>query len=889
MSQAPADAQSTPAPLGKAYQPAETEPAVWQRWLDADAFHADPNRVLAGEADPYCVLIPPPNVTAALHLGHALNNTIQDVLVRAHRMKGFETLWMPGTDHAGIATQTKVEQHLIKTEGKRRIDYDRDAFIEKTQAWKDEYEARITEQLQAMGCSCDWDRQRFTMDPVCARAVREAFFRLFRDGLIERGKRLVNWDPVTQTALADDEVENQEIDGGFYYLRYPLVHPAASGDHSPRGQAVTWSELAARGYPGADEQPEDDEAYITVATTRPETYLGDTAVAVSPKDPRAAALQGLRAEIPLAGRTVPILQDDYVVLPVSLGGDENDPKAQYATGFLKVTPAHDPNDWELGLRHKARIEAECSAATHLINVMAPDASISADHGWPDYNPASGAHIFVGLSREDARQKVVEVFKAHTVGNSAVPLLENVRDYRHSVGHSYRSHAAIEPYLSDQWYCRVTDDRLRGNAQRALKPDQRTEKSLESWPESRPAPSFIPSSPSGTGVPPVRPTPDPSGTGVPPVRSPAVHRQRRHLPHWHKDGSTYFITFRVATGELEPHERRLVLDACFHFQSDRHDTQLAVVMPDHVHLLIRPLAKPDGSWWTPTELLHSIKSYTAHQINESRRTSGPVWQDESFDRIVRDEDEFREKWTYMLNNPVKAGLAGEPSAYPFTRAGDDADRRDACPTGGSTDARMTFFPARYAKTYETWHDNLRDWCISRQLWWGHRIPVWSRERLTVADAEPRDSTPVHWKQEQHWADKVSVQTDATHEYVCVAPCDDEPNIVRDLLADGYAQDPDVLDTWFSSALWPLSTLGWPDTAAASADDPRADDFDALLEAFNPSTVLTTAREIITLWVSRMVMFNRYLLSTDDQTPSASGTGVPPVRSTPHPQEDRRDAC
>ncbi|MEL6741474.1 MAG: class I tRNA ligase family protein, partial [Planctomycetota bacterium] len=529
--------------------------------------------------------------------------------------------------------------------------------------------------------------------------------------------------------------------------------------------------------------------------------------------------------------------------------------------------------------------------------------MSADHGWPDYNPASGAHIFVGLSREDARQKVVEVFKAHTVGNSAVPLLENVRDYRHSVGHSYRSHAAIEPYLSDQWYCRVTDDRLRGNAQRALKPDQRTEKSLESWPESRPAPSFIPSSPSGTGVPPVRPTPDPSGTGVPPVRSPAVHRQRRHLPHWHKDGSTYFITFRVATGELEPHERRIVLDACFHFQSDRHDTQLAVVMPDHVHLLIRPLAKPDGSWWTPTELLHSIKSYTAHQINESRRTSGPVWQDESFDRIVRDEDEFREKWTYMLNNPVKAGLAGEPSAYPFTRAGDDADRRDACPTGGSTDARMTFFPARYAKTYETWHDNLRDWCISRQLWWGHRIPVWSLDShsrshdtqvvaelsIDYADSvfkrwEDEGRISVHRRGPAGGVDPDKPFPGMSHRftfYVCVRDANDTEIVQFLERGSTFVRDPDVLDTWFSSALWPLSTLGWPDTAAASADDPRADDFDALLQAFNPSTVLTTAREIITLWVSRMVMFNRYLLSTDDQTPSASGTGVPPVRTTQPP--------
>src|SRR5690606_22447970 len=225
------------------------------------------------------IVIPPPNVTAALHLGHALNNTLQDILIRAHRMMGYETLWMPGTDHAGIATQTVVDRRL-KAEGKPALaDYKREEaegkpgrerFVAQVQQWKDEYEATITEQLKGMGCSCDWERQRFTMDEQCAAAVNEAFFRLFKDGLIYRGKRLVNWDPVTQTALADDEVEMEEVDGHFYYLRYPLVH--ADGELQ-----VTWSELAVRGYPGAERLPPDGEAYIVVATTRPETYLGDTA------------------------------------------------------------------------------------------------------------------------------------------------------------------------------------------------------------------------------------------------------------------------------------------------------------------------------------------------------------------------------------------------------------------------------------------------------------------------------------------------------------------------------------------------------------------------------------------------------------------------------------
>ena len=798
------DTDQKPAELSKTYSPEQHEPGVWQRWLEADAFHADPAKVLSGDKPPYCVLIPPPNVTAALHLGHALNNTIQDVLVRAHRMKGFETLWLPGTDHAGIATQTVVDKRL-KEAGKpalaehkameRAGEPGREKFIALVQSWKDEYEGRITDQLKAMGCSCDWHRQRFTMDELCARAVREAFFRLFKDGLIERGKRLVNWDPATQTALSDDEVENKEIQGHFYYLRYPLCHRTEPGNHNP----VTWGELEAKGYPGADTHPEDDEAWITVATTRPETYLGDVAVAMNPKDPRAESLKGLLAEIPLTGRTVPILQDDYVVLPVALGGDEHDAKAKMATGFLKVTPAHDPNDWMLGQRHQAAIEEHCSAGTHLINVMAPDGSISSDHGWPDFEPHGAARVFIGLSREDAREKVIKEFQAHTINSQ--PLLEDIKPHTHTVGHSYRSHVPVEPYLSDQWYCRVTDDRLRGNAQRALVPDQRTEPSLGDWPESKPA--------------------------------------------------------------------------------------------------------------------------------------------------------------------ANAEHAGDGS--------------------------MTFYPSRYAKTYETWHDNLRDWCISRQLWWGHRIPVWSVDLSTGWFNGELLEQLFKWREAGviSFSGRTVEEIQGHHDdlFVCVAP--GQEGIEQTLGNAGFTQDPDVLDTWFSSALWPLSTLGWPnhdlplltpekidplahpniksvwvkrvgtfrdfigtegepsgdliekllhlrDTASTadgtqplayqlfSEADLARDGHDAqplskskdigeatdlvcavgvkshapleatkfgvidipallrahgfqdtpgLLAAFNPTSVLTTAREIITLWVSRMAMFNRYFLSSAASTPS--GTGFQPV--------------
>jgi len=236
--------------MATSYNPTDHEGRIRARWAQARAFHGGPQRVRSGDKPPYCVLIPPPNVTGVLHLGHALNNTLQDILVRTHRMKGFETLWMPGMDHAGIATQTVVEKRILAEGGKPRVEWDRDEFIATVQAWKDEYEERIANQLRMMGCSCDWDRQRFTMDEVCARAVREAFFQLFQAGLIERGKRLVNWDPVTQTALADDEVEMREVEGAFYYLRYPL------GDAS--------------GHPAAATLPSGETIdHVTVATTRP--------------------------------------------------------------------------------------------------------------------------------------------------------------------------------------------------------------------------------------------------------------------------------------------------------------------------------------------------------------------------------------------------------------------------------------------------------------------------------------------------------------------------------------------------------------------------------------------------------------------------------------------
>ncbi len=517
-------------------------------------------------------------------------------------MRGMNTLWMPGTDHAGIATQAVVERRLLM-QGKRRTDFTRQEFVAKVQAWKDEYESTILAQLRAMGASCDFERTRFTMDPVCAAAVRRAFFQLFQDGLIYRGKRLVNWDPVSQTALADDEVEMEEVDGCFYYLKYPL---------------------------------EDGTGHVTVATTRPETMLGDTAIGVNPRDPRAAALRGKRVRLPIVGRVIPIVEDDYVVRSLEHGGDPADVKAQFATGFLKVTPAHDPNDWELGIRH----------SLPAINVMAPDASISDAHGWEDVS--AEARAFVGLSREDARTKIVAWFREHG-------LLESTRPYRHSVGHSYRSHVPVEPYLSDQWYVRVTDNRLRGSALRAMDPA-------------------------------------------------------------HVDGQ----------------------------------------LP--------------------------------------------------------------------------------------------ADVRDQGPQPG--DGQLRFFPARYAKTFQQWHENIRDWCISRQLWWGHQIPVWHRRSPVTGAAAAAELESLRARAGAKASVQMTAADDGTDFYVCVLADHD----AAPFEAQGFVRDSDVLDTWFSSALWPMSTLGWPDPAAFPQED-----LDGLLDRFNPSSVLSTAREIITLWVSRMVMFNRYFLN------------------------------
>ena len=602
--------------LPKNYEPNAIEAHAATLWSEGNYFHAKVSG--DNEKNSYTIVIPPPNVTAPLHLGHALNNTLQDILIRFRRMQKYNTLWMPGTDHAGIATQTVVEKRILAEEGKRRTDFGRTEFVGRVQAWKDEYETKIIAQLKAMGCSCDWERTRFTMDKVCAKAVRATFFKLFQDGLIYRGKRLVNWDPATQTVLADDEVEHETVRGFFWYMQYPLEEPVEIN-----GKVID---------------------HVTVATTRPETMLGDTAIAMNPSDRRAKFLVGKNVRLPIAGRIIPIIADEHVVLPDAESDDE---KAKFSTGFLKVTPAHDPDDWQIGLRHDLPV----------INVMAPDGSISDKHGWDDAGP--DAEFLFGMDRFEAREAIVEWFRGEK-------LLEDIRDYTHEVGHSYRSHVPIEPYLSDQWY-------------------------------------------------------------------------------------------------------------------------IAVKKP------IEHLAK-----------------------------------------------EFGEGLIEGTDVPVNslAGLA----------------------LGPVLDGRLRFTPERYAKTYQSWLENLRDWPISRQLWWGHQIPVWwMTEELyhekdlkkLIAAIEPLGK----WQEEGRIAgytrDKYGLSPtgleddeEAPLTFVCVRDSEDKDReIIKHLEEHGFKRDDDVLDTWFSSALWPFSTMGWPDETEE-------------LKEFYPGDVLCTAREIITLWVSRMVMMGQY---------------------------------
>jgi valyl-tRNA synthetase len=505
------------------YSPALTEGPLYSWWSEQGFFRADAKT----RRQSYTIVIPPPNVTAVLHMGHGLNNTIQDVIIRWRRMQGREALWQPGTDHAGIATQNVVERRLAN-EGKTRFDLGREEFEREVWEFVGETGSTILEQLRAIGSSCDWDRTRFTLDEGLSRAVREVFVRLFEKGLIYRGNYIINWCPRCLTALSDEEAEGEETEGKLYHLRYPLAEPSA-GDALPRLS--------------------DGREYLVVATTRPATMLGDVAVAVHPEDERYATLIGAEVELPLTGRRIPVLADDFV-----------DPA--FGTGAVKITPAHDPNDFEMGRRHQLG----------AIDIMTPEATLN------DRVPEP----FRGLDRVAARGAVVDALQA-------AGLVEKVQPHTHAVPHCYRCHTVVEPRLSEQWFVRM-----------------------------------------------------------------------------------------------------------------------------------KPLAEP--------------------------------------------------------------ALAA------------------------SREGRVTFTPDRWTKVYDHWMENIRDWCISRQLWWGHRIPVWYCQNPSCGE-------------------------------MIVAR--EDPSACPRCSTVSILQDPDVLDTWFSSWLWPFSTLGWPDETPD-------------LATFYPTQTLVTAPEILFFWVARMIM-------------------------------------
>ncbi len=515
--------------MPKAYEPKSFEQKWYSFWLENDLFKSTVNP----DKKKFSIVMPPPNVTGALHMGHALDTVLQDIYTRYNRMLGNETLWLPGTDHASIATHAKIEDMLAR-EGTSRWELGRDKFLERAWNWKEKYGHMITDQLKVLGASCDWSKERFTMDEGYSNAVNEAFVRLYEKGLIYKGKYMVNFCPGCQTVISDIEVEHEDTQGHLYYVRYPVIDPADACCKSSEASVNSHASKPAQEY----------TEFIEVATTRPETMLGDTAVAVHPDDPRYSALIGKYALLPLVGRLLPIIADDHV-----------DPK--FGTGAVKVTPSHDPNDFEIGLRHNLA----------FVSVMGTDGKMTEDAG-----------IYKGLDRFECRKRILEDLESQGY-------LVRTENITHAVGHCQRCHSPVEPLISEQWFVKM-----------------------------------------------------------------------------------------------------------------------------------KPLAEP------------ALK-------------------------VVQD-------------------------------------------------GQVQFVPDRFSKIYEHWMTNIKDWCISRQLWWGHRIPVWYCEdcnEMIVAKTEPESCPKCGGK---------------------------------------VHQDEDVLDTWFSSALWPFSTLGWPENTPD-------------LEYFFPTDILITGYDIIFFWVARMI--------------------------------------
>ncbi len=652
--------------IPKAYEPQSVETKWYDFWLEQQCFTADPARVSATRPA-YSIVIPPPNVTGVLTMGHVLNNTIQDILARKARMEGKEVLWLPGTDHAGIATQNVVEKTLKKAgEIKHRDDLGREALVAKIWEWKEKYGGIILKQLRALGASCDWTRTRFTMDPEYSRCVQKVFVDLYKKGLIYRGKRMVNWCPASLTALSDEEVVMKEQKGFMYHFRVEVVE-----------------------LPGT---------FLTIATTRPETIPADTAVAVNPNDPRYQHLVGkhvyraLPLDVPKEQRIIPIIADEHVTF-------------DFGTGVLKVTPAHDKADYEIGLRHKLPV----------IDILTPDGKMTAEAGVD----------LAGLDRFVARKKAHEILEA-------AGALEKAEPYTNNVGFSERADVPIEPRLSEQWF----------------------------------------------------------------LKYPSVEESK----------------------------------AC--------------------------VLQPGGL----TELSPGHRPGKAAQIG-----SHPEGVPE--------------------DSATPAGVESLSGDQPRVLPG--AKLRQ--PSGLNTkepSAQMRFYPDRWAKVYDHWLSGIQDWCISRQLWWGHRIPVWIKRiadadftklGLNRADANyfseefennPNDGgvfLPHSFSGTNQTSDchvlvakdgsihsfsrtnqisdcHVFVAKDGSIEVRALTTSDKEMAALNQM---GFTQDPDVLDTWFSSWLWPFATMGWTDDKASDAKN-------ATLKAFYPTTDLVTGPDIIFFWVARMIM-------------------------------------
>ncbi|MCL5746047.1 MAG: class I tRNA ligase family protein [Acidobacteria bacterium] len=610
---------SEPGGIPKAYEPQAVEDKWYQFWCEQGCFTADP----ASPKPAYSIVIPPPNVTGVLHMGHVLNNTIQDILARKARMDGKEVLWLPGTDHAGIATQAVVEKTLRK-EGKmkHRDDLGREKFLEHVWAWKEKHGGIIIQQLKKLGCSCDWTRQRFTMDPEYSRCVQKVFVELYKKGLIYRGKRMVNWDPAARTALSDEEVEMTETKGHLWHLKYPILDDA--------------------GRPIPDQ-------FVVVATTRPETMLGDEAVAVNPQDERYTKLVGRKVLLPLQNKSIPIIADDFV-----------DPK--FGTGCVKVTPAHDPNDYAMATRHNLPLTV----------VIGPDGKMTSEAGGG----------FAGLDRAEARKAVVEHLEK-------LGLLLKVEDYVHNVGYSQRNGVPIEPYLSEQWFLKYPSvDRatqcvgLGAIAEKTVPVVELTGREL-------------------------------AGNDRAELRESAMKLAREQ--GW------IGKSFRNEDTGWDILVRRKSLSHAFNNRSPVV-IQAAAMLPELIRTAILWRSVPHDP---PHPRFKRVHYFIGMLKLAEELYCVPITVKELADgRMLYD---YKAKRAALGGKPLVAHLPEEKlgsQPAPNVAEVNVADLlADVNPAIGGT---IRFHPDRWAKTYAHWMTNLRDWCISRQLWWGHRVPVWYSE-------------------------------------------------------------------------------------------------------------------------------------------------------------------